>query len=52
MALDVDYYDECRVLNVVRESRSKRVLSEILGEGFIGVIVCDGLEVLQEQYGS
>jgi len=52
VAWDVDFYDGGEVLNVVRESRSKRVLSGILGEGFIGVIVCDGLKVLQEQYGS
>jgi len=29
-------------LIVVRKSRGKRVLEEILGEGFDGVIVCDG----------
>ena len=29
-------------LIVVRKSRGKRVLTEVLGEGFDGVIVCDG----------
>ena len=32
----------CETLNVVRKSRGKKVLEEILGTGFKGVIVCDG----------
>ena len=32
----------CDTLMVVRKSRGKRVLEEILGTGFKGVIVCDG----------
>jgi transposase len=33
---------ETDTLIVVRKSRGKRVLKEVLGEGFTGVIVCDG----------
>jgi len=32
----------CETLIVVRKSRGKKVLEEVLGEGFKGVIVCDG----------
>jgi len=39
---------ERETLIAVRKSRGKKVLEEILGEGFDGVIVCDGLR----PYGS
>ena len=40
--MDVGLHHESDTLIVVRKSRGKRVLEEILGEGFDGVIVCDG----------
>ena len=33
---------ECVALDVVRESRGKKVLTKVLGESFNGVIVCGG----------